>query len=132
VVADQAHDVTASVEASHAVVVARHGESGAEGLARLAESHVLEPLGQRENHVAVLVGHRREISIVARTRASAPATSVAFVVRQGHVRRECGEGGTGHYRAGHRAAAPEKAAPARLEDRAAFLLLRHAWISQRN
>ena len=104
VVADEAHDVSAALEAAHAVVAARHDEPAAEGLAGLAEGDVAEVLRQREDGVAVLVGRGLQVAVVA-----APAAPV-IVNRQRPVRAERGERRAGHHAAGDGAAALEEAA----------------------
>ena len=97
--------LSAALEAGHPVVVARHDQPVAEGLAGLAEGHVLEVLRQREDRVAVLVRRRPQVAVVAapaarRSPSRSSSSVVPLAVRQRHVRAERRQRRPGHDAAG--------------------------------
>jgi hypothetical protein len=74
VVADQQCGVAVSLEGGHAVVCDRHRRAVAHGLPDLRERHVLEPFGERQDLVAVLVGDSGQLAVAAVALAALRAT----------------------------------------------------------
>jgi hypothetical protein len=92
VVADEQRGAALTLERRHAVMSDRHRRAVAHDVADLQERDVVEPLGQREDLVAVLVGDAGRGALATVTRAALGSRAPAVPERW---RRRTGEATTG-------------------------------------